>query len=590
MVVSDKKIAVWTFTLQNMVTPPAVLYGSWISAGLIVAALGQPGLALAFCLIGIAFDLWAQRRIKRYRQSDAPASGWPGLLMAIVAARFGLGVCGPLIAWLLDPHVDVMVVVLLTQVWSIGVALVQFSSAPRLLALAAAPIFVTVLVVIYPALVGPHGLAVMASFALLTAILFFIARATHALWQDLFAADQRNRELLTEVQAAHETAVLERDAAQAARRDADEASAAKSRFLANMSHEIRTPLNGVIGMVQIMAGDALEDRQKTRLEILDRSAHTLLDLINQILDLSRIEEGRLEIVPQPIDADALIHEVTETLRPLADSKGLTFCVVSSGLGWVSADPVRLRQILFNLLSNAIKFTTEGEIALTIARTGADVMFRVSDTGRGIPADRIDQLFARFAQIEAADVDRRDGAGLGLSIVATLVELFGGRIDVQSEAGEGATFVVTLPLESAAAVLASDETDAAQATAAMRVLVAEDHPVNQQVIQGLLGQVGIEVEIVEDGLGAVEATQGRTWDLILMDVQMPNMDGPTATRAIRRREAEDGLARTPIIALTANAMVEQVEAYLAAGMDAVVAKPIDLRVLLTTISDVMSAKS
>lgn len=588
--VSDEKIAVWAFVLENMVTPPAVLYGSWAAAGLILAALGQPWLGLGFAAVGMAFDAWAQQRVKRYQNEAAPASGWPVVLMVIVAVRFGLGVSGPLVAWLMNPRPDVMLVVVLIQVWSIGVAFVQFSAAPRLLGLAAAPICVTVLVVIYPSLTGPHGLAVGAAFVMLAAILVIISRATHALWCDLFAADQRNKALLVEVQTAHAAAVGDRDAAQGARAEADEANAAKSRFLANMSHEIRTPLNGVIGMAQIMAGDALEDRQKTRLEILDRSAHTLLDLINQILDLSRIEEGRLEIVPQAIDADALIHEVTETLRPLADSKGLAFHVRSAGLGWVSADPVRLRQILFNLLSNAIKFTPEGEVALDVARTDAGVVLRVSDTGRGIPADQIEHLFTRFAQIEAAAVDRRDGAGLGLSIVATLVELLGGRIDVESEAGEGATFVVTLPLTLAQPVKAGEDTPDAGPERALRVLVAEDHPVNQQVIRGLLGQVGIEVEIVEDGLQAVEATQSRAWDLILMDVQMPNMDGPTATRTIRQREADEGLARTPIIALTANAMVEQVETYLAAGMDAVVAKPIDLKVLLTTISDVMSAKT
>lgn len=588
--VSDEKIAVWAFVLQNMVTPPAVLYGSWAAAGLILAALGQPWLGLGFALVGMAFDVWAQGRVKRYQKTEAPVAGWPLLLMAIVAIRFALGVSGPLIAWLMNPRADVMLVVVLIQVWSIGVAFVQFSAAPRLLALAAAPICATVLVVIYPSLIGPHGLAVAAAFVMLATILFIISRATHALWCDLFAADQRNKALLVELQAAHATAVQDRDAARCARQEADEANVAKSRFLANMSHEIRTPLNGVIGMAQIMAGDALEDRQKARLEILNRSAHTLLDLINQILDLSRIEEGRLEIVPQPIDADALVHEVTETLRPLAESKGLTFHVVSTGLRWVSADPVRLRQILFNLLSNAIKFTAEGQVALDVARTDAGAVLRVSDTGRGIPADQIGQLFTRFAQIEAAAVDRRDGAGLGLSIVATLVELMGGRIEVESEAGEGAIFVVTLPLTPAQPVKAGEDAPDAEPERALRVLVAEDHPVNQQVIRGLLGQVGIEVEIVDDGLQAVEATQTRDWDLILMDVQMPNMDGPTATRTIRQREADQGLVRTPIIALTANAMVEQVESYLAAGMDAVVSKPIDLKRLLTTISDVISAKT
>ena len=162
--------------------------------------------------------------------------------------------------------------------------------------------------------------------------------------------------------------------------------------------------------------------------------------------------------------------------------------------------------------------------------------------------------------------------------------------MESEAGEGATFVVTLPLTPAQPVQAGEDAPDAEPERALRVLVAEDHPVNQQVIRGLLGPVGIEVEIVDDGLQAVEATQTRDWDLILMDVQMPNMDGPTATRTIRQRETDQGLVRTPIIALTANAMVEQVESYLAAGMDAVVSKPVDLKVLLTTISEVMSAKT
>lgn len=588
--VSDEKIAVWAFVLQNMVTPPAVLYGSWAAAGLILAALGQPWLGFEFALIGMAFDAWAQGRVKRYQKTDAPIAGWPPLLMAIVAIRFALGVSGPLIAWLLAPRVDVMLVVVLIQVWSIGVAFVQFSAAPRLLALAAAPICVTVLVVIYPSLMGPHGLAVAAAFVMLATILFIISRATHALWCDLFAADQRNKALLMDVQAAHEAAVLDRDAARSARQEADEANAAKSRFLANMSHEIRTPLNGVIGMAQVMAGDALEAQQRDRLEILDGSARSLLDLINQILDLSRIEAGRLEIVVQPIDADALIHEVAEAIRPLAEQKGLRFQVVSPGLGWVSADPVRFRQILFNLLSNAIKFTTEGDVGLTVSHIGPDTVFRVSDTGRGIPADRLDQLFTRFAQIEAKAVDRRDGAGLGLSIVAMLVELLGGRIAVESQPGEGAAFIVTLPLQRADPINTENEAAVADPQGTLRVLVAEDHPVNQQVIRGLLGQVGIEVEIVDDGLQAVEATQTRDWNLILMDVQMPNMDGPTATRTIRQRETDQGLVRTPIIALTANAMVEQVESYLAAGMDAVVSKPVDLKLLLTTIFDVMSAKT
>jgi len=589
MIVTDEKRAVWAFTLRNMVTVPVVLYGSWLAAGLILTALGRPWLALVFCVLGMGFDTWAQRRVRRYQTQEPPARGWPLTLMIIVAGRFSLGVWGPLAAWLIEPHDDVMLVVLLIQAWSICVALVQFSSAPRLLWLAAAPIFATVLVVIFPSLTGAHGLAVAGAVVLLAIILIIIARATDTLWHELFAADQRNKELLEELKTAHGEALCERDAARAARREADQANTAKSRFLANMSHEIRTPLNGVIGMAQVMAGDALEDRQRERLSIVQQSAQTLLDLINQILDLSRIEAGRLDVVLQPVDADTLVAEVAATLAPLAGSKGLAFHVESPGLGWVQADPVRLRQILFNLLSNAIKFTNEGEVALAVARRDGGAVFTVSDTGRGIPADQIDRLFERFAQIEAEADDRRDGAGLGLSIVAALVKLLGGRISVESEPGQGARFTIDLPLASVAPVenaLAPEPDEAA--SHALRVLVAEDHPVNQQVIRELLRQVGIEVEIVEDGQAAVEAVQAQAWDLILMDVQMPRMDGPTATRVIRDREAANGSPRVPIIALTANTMVDQIDDYIAAGMDSVVGKPVDLRVLLTTIGDVMAA--
>ena len=391
--------------------------------------------------------------------------------------------------------------------------------------------------------------------------------------------------------------ISERVAAEAALNqavsDATAANAAKSAFLAAMSHEVRTPLNGVLGMAQAMARDTLSPKQAERLEIIRRSGESLLGTLNDMLDLSKIEAGKLQIEMLEFDLDELIDGACETFSALATQKGLTFeaRIALEAQGAYIGDPLRLRQVLNNLISNAIKFTERGRVEVAVDRKDGLLIITVKDTGMGITPEIRDRLFSKFEQGDLAITRRHGGTGLGLAICQDLVRLMDGDIAVcDSAIGAGATFTVRLPLEHIGEVpplpdLAEDVATTPQATA-VRLLVAEDNRANQLVIDTLLRQAGIVPVIVPDGRAAVAAWEQGPWDLILMDVQMPEMDGPTATSIIRRRELDSGQSRTPILALTANAMDHQLTEYRHAGMDGLVAKPIEIGKLFSAITDAM----
>ncbi|QUD88445.1 ATP-binding protein [Phenylobacterium montanum] len=374
-----------------------------------------------------------------------------------------------------------------------------------------------------------------------------------------------------------------------ARLAADAANEAKSAFLATMSHEIRTPLNGVLGMVQAMAREPLPEHQRERLGVIGASGEMLLAILNDMLDLSKIEAGRLELEVVDFDLAALVSEVAAIFEPLAAGKGVAFTVeiAPDATGAYRGDPLRVRQIVHNLVSNAVKFTADGTVQVELGAEGGGVRLVVSDTGIGIAPERIEQLFDKFVQADSSTTRRYGGAGLGLAICRQLCLQMGGEIRAQSDLGRGSRFTVWLPLDAVEAaaqpLLEADEAALPGQGASLRILAAEDNPVNQLVLKTLLGQAGIEPVLVDDGAAAVAAWSGGSWDLILMDAQMPVMDGLAAAREIRRREAESGRAPTPIIALTANAMSHQVEAYLAAGMDSVVAKPIQIAELFEVIA-------
>jgi len=363
--------------------------------------------------------------------------------------------------------------------------------------------------------------------------------------------------------------------------EANAANQAKSAFLAAMSHEIRTPLNGVLGMAQAMAmEDDLPPHQRERLMVIRESGESLLAILNDLLDLSKIEAGKLELEEAEFDIQELTRGAHATFAAVAAAKGLDFRVSVSGAaeGVYLGDPLRLRQILHNLISNALKFTEEGSVEVGVSRRGRDLRIVVKDTGIGIPAGKAAQLFRKFEQGDASTTRRFGGTGLGLAICRDLAEMMGGSIEVESAPGKGAAFTVRLPLKRIGKVEEPADEPAPEIVpdeTVLRVLVAEDNGMNQLVLKTLLAQLGVEPVVVPNGRAAVEAWEREPWDLILMDVQMPEMDGPTATGVIRRREAAEGRDRTPIVALTANAMQHQVVEYRAAGMDDVVPKPVEV---------------
>ena len=371
--------------------------------------------------------------------------------------------------------------------------------------------------------------------------------------------------------------------------EATAANAAKSAFLAAMSHEVRTPLNGVLGMAQAMARDHLPPKQAERLEIIRKSGESLLGLLNDMLDLSKIEAGKLEMEMLEFDLGALIDGAYDTFSALAAQKGLNFdvSVTPRAAGAYVGDPLRLRQVLNNLTSNAIKFTEKGQVRVAVDRQDGLLTIAVSDTGIGVPPETLGRLFNKFEQGDLSVTRRHGGTGLGLAICQDLTRLMGGDISASSSAGQGATFTLRLPLEHVGNVPALPELTGGAASAAqaapVRLLVAEDNRANQLVIDTLLRQAGIAPVIVPDGRAAVAAWEDGPWDLILMDVQMPEMDGPTAASIIRRRELDSGQSRTPILALTANAMDHQLAEYRHAGMDGLVAKPIEIDKLFAAIS-------
>lgn len=371
---------------------------------------------------------------------------------------------------------------------------------------------------------------------------------------------------------------------------AEAASRAKSQFLAVMSHEIRTPMNGILGMAQAMRADDLPAVQRQRVNVIAECGESLLTILNDILDLSKVEAGKLEIEAVPFDLRRVLNGVVASYATDAEDRGLDLTLdLHAAEGLYRGDPTRLRQVMANLVSNALKFTERGEVSMKARRTADGLRLEVADTGKGMDDETLGRIFTPFAQEDASTTRRFGGTGLGLSIVRQLAMLMGGDVSVSSRPGYGSRFTVDLPVEYLGeAQEAEVETKAdAGRGGPIRILAAEDNLNNQLVLKTLLGQMGIEVTIVGDGEQAVAACRGEAWDVVLMDVQMPVLDGFGATQRIRALEASEGRDRTPIIALTANAMDHHRTECLDVGMDGLVAKPIDIRLLLTAIEAAVS---
>jgi len=422
-------------------------------------------------------------------------------------------------------------------------------------------------------------------------------------FNDMIGALAASQNALLEHRGLLEKRIKERtDQLEEAMRSAQAASQAKSEFLANISHELRTPMNGVLGMLDIALDREVGPELKEQLQTAQSCAYSLLSLLNDILDLSKIEAGKMTLEEIPFDLRVLLADCIKAHQPKAveNSVSLRAEVESDVPQQIIGDPLRIRQIIANLVSNAVKFTEHGSVDVRVAgefiQCGQfQLQITVQDSGMGIPADKLLYIFDKFTQADGSITRRFGGTGLGLAIIRSLVDLHGGEVHVQSELGRGTTFIVTLKCETDAAAGASQETRLAaipQSTpgasgSPARILVVEDNHVNQKVVTAVLRKRGFSIELANDGQEALDKLEkSAAFDLVLMDVQMPVLDGLEATRLIRKDARWDGL---PIIAMTAHAMNGDKERCLEAGMNGYISKPVHPSHLLSTVDEFLLQK-
>ena len=389
-----------------------------------------------------------------------------------------------------------------------------------------------------------------------------------------------------------------------ARLRAEAANRGKSQFLANMSHELRTPFNGLIGMLSLLQGTEVSPQQADYIQTAQGSASHLLSLLNDILDLSSLEAGKMTLKPGPVLLVQMLGNVNALMQPLAKDKGLAFDMQlpSVPLPAVIADETRVKQILFNLISNAIKFTQEGKVQLTVtesARTSEalEISFAVQDTGIGMNDEVLSRLFQRFYQVDDTSTRRFGGTGLGLEISQSLARMMNGDITVTSTVGKGSTFTTVLRLPVSDHVFDSPSAKepmepfvvepARSSTGAMRILVVEDHPINQKLVGVLLGRMGCDLTFCENGQMAVDRVQQEVFDMVLMDVNMPVMDGLSATRLIRALPGP--VARIPIVVFTADVMNDANEQAMAAGANDFITKPVKIEELRALVQKYASSQ-
>lgn len=442
------------------------------------------------------------------------------------------------------------------------------------------------------------------SEALITQFLFLgLAAAFASLGISAMMRGVVSRELRARLASEALNAELERELAENRRLKteaqslalaAETANRAKTDFLATMSHEIRTPLNGVLGMAQIMAAGELSPDQRRRLHTISTSGQSLLGVINAILDISKIEAGKMEIHAAPFDLSAQLDALGQLYGGLARDKDLQFSleIAPGAEGWRFGDAERLRQVLSNLISNAVKFTATGAVRVFVDGDEATLQARVVDSGVGIPEEQRERLFGKFAQLDSSSTRQAGGSGLGLAICKTLSELMGGDIAYSPVATGGACFTLDLPMprvtpatnsESALDIAAPD----LEPADAPKVLVVDDNQTNRAVLLTLLKHLGVTAHFAVDGKDALAMWERGQWDVILMDIHMPVMDGVQASQAIRKREQEVGRPRTPIIAVTASVLTHERTLYAEAGMDGLVPKPVEIPRLVEALAKALA---
>lgn len=542
-----------------------------------------PLAAVAFAASGISIATWLLLRFRKIPARFSHVAFLPSAFAVIALVYLHVELTGDILQ-LTNFVLILLAFGFITLLPSVYIGLVAISSALFILCLVSLGGPLT----IHIAFMGIASLV-------LSALCFFQRYRTLSNVERLLISNRSKSQALA--QKAREAQALLRDAEKAAE-EARRANEAKGMFLANTSHELRTPLTGVLGMMRLLGDTRLTKEQREFLKAAQFSANTLLTLINDILDLARMEEGKLVLSEQAFRADEVAHQIVELLGPTAAEKELDLAFHNSAGSFpvTLGDSVRIGQVLFNLVGNAIKFTETGKVDVTVSLGpqlhGRQAMtFEVLDTGIGFSNEELERLFARFEQADGSAVKKQGGAGLGLSICRELAQLMDGQLIAEAAAGKGARFVfeVQLPLAT--------DTDDGQTSLNQRmeeapvevpenlsVLVAEDNTVNRLLIGKLLEKLHWTLVFVEDGNRALDTALSQDFDLVLMDVRMPGMDGVDATKAIRAAGGERG--KVPIVALTANTMAEDIAAYREAGMNAVVGKPIQLDELKRAVQTVL----
>lgn len=505
------------------------------------------------------------------RISDRVGTGWGLVFPAVATATTAAWAAAPLLAWFSSsPFGQPLAMTLLVSGYVLVFA--QLRSSPRQAMVISSPYGGAALIIAASLWGTPIFWPFLAVIPFTAAGLFVLVTMTMLREERIRAFQEHQSHLIEELEAA-------RDKANAA-------SEAKSNFLGVISHELRTPMNGVLGAAQLLSATRLEGSQREYLSIIRNSGDNLLSLLNDILDMTKIEAGKMTFEVIDVVVEDLHRRVTGPFQAQAEAKGLNFVAEFEGEtpAVVKGDPLRVCQVIHNLLSNAVKFTDQGEVSYTVRseRIGerrAKFEFIVRDSGAGIAPEDLERLFQPFTQVDASSTRRFGGTGLGLTISRRMANIMGGDITVASTLGEGSTFTFEVEAEVVEwSVLEAAEPISADVDegASLSVLVVEDHPVNRMILEAWMGSAGHTCTAAENGQIAVDVAEGQTFDLIVMDVNMPVMDGLTATRLIRAGEGAN--AETPIVVLSASARTEDHVAGLDAGADAYLNKPIDFAAL------------
>ncbi len=563
-----------------------------VASAVILAVLGHPLLALGMATACVALDLGLHRLYQRWRAAvdTRPPLATMRRLGFAVLARGGAAVGAPIIAVLISGRPADLVYLGLISAGTLLVTVTQSILSPYIFTYGVAAPGLGLAVLVASVTERPTDVVLWGGLAILIAMAGLIARLAGRSNSALLRRQNETTRLVDHLTTAIDQALMQAEAAEQAREEAREASLAKSTFLATMSHEIRTPMNGVLGMAQMLQRSEMTPLQRQQVDTIIKSGEFLMSILNDVLDLSKIDAGRMEIHKAPCDLRALIAEMEAFWGPNASDRGLALSVdVAPGVpDHAALDPRRVRQILFNLAGNALKFTEEGGISVTLTCEQGDTLaFAVSDTGVGIAEADVPRLFEMFRQVDASDIRRFAGTGMGLAICQQLSDLMGGSISVESAVGRGSTFILRLPFEACAAPAASrPEPDAHDGeAAALSILAADDNPTNLLVLEQLLGALGFEISKAGGGPEALEMLRTQSFDLVLMDIQMPEMTGIDVLQAVRA-EPGPNLA-SPFIAVTADAMTLGPARYAELGFSGFVTKPIQAQSLVSAMMAAMA---